>query len=529
MLGPGAAARKLKDNIVTRTRRLLTAVVAVFLALTSVLVQPARADSGNPASVKAAADWIAKTWQESPSKFFAAGTVADGVIALSAADAHPDTVRSMIAKLQETGPAYVDDNPAGLAKIIMTADMAGQNPRTFFGCGRDLVSELKTQMDADHTKATQYWAPYLIAIALSRAGEPVPDWIIKAMTDNQQGGFGYHSGGFVADPDYTGIGISAMHLLSQNQANSQADRDTARASIASAVAWAHDPANQKKDAAGNYYWATYSSANSTGMLASALAEVGENIESPVAYLVSQQEKTGVGAWSNKHDGTKPDVMATTQAIMAPAGKGYGTIRSTQVPELQSCTPPTPTPTAPAPTATTPTPTPEPTTPTPTPAPTTPTPAPTTPTPEPTPPTPTTTPTVDPTPGLTDYAGPCKDNKGVTVIIDFQKLGGDPLIRCATGTVETGVDAIRGAGFTMEGVRRWGDAFICRLQNRPAPDEIIPIRENPNYTEKCIDTPPANGYWSYWHSSDLGKTWEYSNLGAMSYEPSQGSGRAGPSR
>ena len=108
-----------------------------------------------------------------------------------------------------------------------------------------------------------------------------------------------------------------------------------------------------------------------------------------------------------------------------------------------------------------------------------------------------------------------------MVIDFQKLGGEPQVRCATGTVKTGIEAIRGAGFTMEGVQRWGDSFVCRLQGRPAPDEVIPIEGKPGYTEKCIDIPPAGGYWSYWHSSDQGKTWTYSSAGASSYKPSQG--------
>lgn len=327
----------LRRYIVTLTRRFLTALLAMFLAVTTITTLPARADDSNAASVKAAADWIANTWKNSPNSFPGAGAVADGIIALSAANAHPDVVKSMITKLQEIGPKYVEGNPAGLAKVIMTADMAGQNPRAFFGCGRDLVAELKTMMDANHARATEFWAPYLIAIALSRAQEPVPSWVVKAMTDNQQDGFGYYShGNFKADPDYTGIGISAMNLVKGNAQNNSIVKGKAVRSMNKAIAWAENPANQKTDAAGNHYWATYSSANSTGMVASALAETGRNVESPVAYLKSQQEKTGVGAWASKHDGTKANMMATTQAIMAPAGKGYGTIRSTQVPELQPC-------------------------------------------------------------------------------------------------------------------------------------------------------------------------------------------------
>ena len=234
----------------TTTHRLLTVVMALFLAMTSLMVQPARAATSGEASVKAAADWIAETWRNSPGKFFAAGTVADGIIALSAAEAHPETVKGMIAKLQEIGPGYIVENPAGLAKIIMTADMAGQNPRTFLGCDKDLVAELKSQMEAHKDKATMYWGPYLIAIALSRVGEPVPDWIIKAMTDNQQGGFGYRDGdNFTADPDYTGIGISAMNAITLNPKSSIKVRRTANASIDAAIEWAKDPADDAQNGA----------------------------------------------------------------------------------------------------------------------------------------------------------------------------------------------------------------------------------------------------------------------------------------
>ena len=127
----------------------------------------------------------------------------------------------------------------------------------------------------------------------SRSGEPIPDWILKAMTDKQQGGFGYHSdGAFIADPDTTGIGISAMNLVSKNSANSQSTRDAAKKSLADAIAWAKDTANQKTDEDGNHYWSNSedSPIDSTGILSSALAEVGENIDSPVAYLKSQQVK-----------------------------------------------------------------------------------------------------------------------------------------------------------------------------------------------------------------------------------------------
>lgn len=108
-------------------------------------------------------------------------------------------------------------------------------------------------------------------------------------------------------------------------------------------------------------------------------------------------------------------------------------------------------------------------------------------------------------------GPCPDADGVTVVVDFQELGGDVVVRCAPGPTGTGLDALQGAGFQIEGVRRWGDAFICRIENVPAPGQQIPVRGNEGYTEQCIDTPPAAGYWSYWHA-DNGGAWTYSQWG-----------------
>ena len=70
-------------------------------------------------------------------------------------------------------------------------------------------------------------------------------------------------------------------------------------------------------------------------------EAGEDIQSPQRYLVSQQ--LADGGWPAKHDGKKSDVMATTQAVLGVIGEGYGTVRSTQVPDLSNCgtTPPSP--------------------------------------------------------------------------------------------------------------------------------------------------------------------------------------------
>ena len=108
------------------------------------------------------------------------------------------------------------------------------------------------------------------------------------------------------------------------------------------------------------------------------------------------------------------------------------------------------------------------------------------------------------------AGYCPDDDGVTVIIDFQDLGGTSIVRCAPGAQATGLDALKNAGIEITGTNRWGEAFICRIEGKPGSD-----------TEPCIDTPPATAYWSYWHASN-GGDWEYSQWGVMNRQPPPGS-------
>ncbi|MFC6091522.1 ABC transporter substrate-binding protein [Saccharothrix lopnurensis] len=109
-------------------------------------------------------------------------------------------------------------------------------------------------------------------------------------------------------------------------------------------------------------------------------------------------------------------------------------------------------------------------------------------------------------------GFCPSGTGVTVVVDFQQLGGTTLVRCnPQGARGTGLDALKGAGFQVAGVQRWGEAFICRVENRPSAVETIPVQGNDGYREACIDTPPAAGYWSYWHAGN-NCAWEYSQWG-----------------
>ncbi|GLZ40753.1 ABC transporter substrate-binding protein [Actinokineospora sp. NBRC 105648] len=118
-------------------------------------------------------------------------------------------------------------------------------------------------------------------------------------------------------------------------------------------------------------------------------------------------------------------------------------------------------------------------------------------------------------------GFCATGTGVTVVVDFQQLGGTTIVRCfPQGTRGTGLDALKGAGFQVAGVARWGESFICRVENRPSAVEELPIKGREHYRESCVDTPPGAGYWSYWHAGN-NCPWTYSQWGVKNRDFTQG--------
>ncbi|SCG39769.1 hypothetical protein GA0070623_0586 [Micromonospora rifamycinica] len=108
------------------------------------------------------------------------------------------------------------------------------------------------------------------------------------------------------------------------------------------------------------------------------------------------------------------------------------------------------------------------------------------------------------------AGYCPDASGVTVVVDFHELGGGAVVRCASGSQATGLAALKNAGFEITGTLRWGEGFICRIDGKPSAA-----------SEKCVDTPPASAYWSYWHAAN-GGGWAYSDKGVLNRKPPAGS-------
>ncbi len=120
-----------------------------------------------------------------------------------------------------------------------------------------------------------------------------------------------------------------------------------------------------------------------------------------------------------------------------------------------------------------------------------------------------------------HPGFCEDDRGVTVVVDFQDLGGQTIVRCnPQGSTGSGLDALRGAGIQVTGTQRWGEGFVCRLENRPAADESLALDGQSGYREACVNTPPAGAYWSYWHAGN-NCAWAYSNWGVKNRDFVQG--------
>ncbi|MEO3935650.1 hypothetical protein V3N99_02715 [Dermatophilaceae bacterium Soc4.6] len=108
-------------------------------------------------------------------------------------------------------------------------------------------------------------------------------------------------------------------------------------------------------------------------------------------------------------------------------------------------------------------------------------------------------------------GHCPGTTGVTVAVDFSAFGAGTQVRCAPGTPATGVAALQQAGFTPAGTDRYGLAFICRINSKPAPAQ-----------DPCVNTPAPTAYWSYYHAAAGQTAWSYSSQGASTYAPAQGS-------
>lgn len=95
------------------------------------------------------------------------------------------------------------------------------------------------------------------------------------------------------------------------------------------------------------------------------------------------------------------------------------------------------------------------------------------------------------------------DSGVTVVVDFSRIGGGTAVRCAPGDPDSGLAALAAVGFSYEFVPGQ-PGFVCRIDGLPDP----------------CNGAPVDAYWSYWHAP-AGGSWQYSSLGAGYRDPAPG--------
>jgi hypothetical protein len=100
------------------------------------------------------------------------------------------------------------------------------------------------------------------------------------------------------------------------------------------------------------------------------------------------------------------------------------------------------------------------------------------------------------------AATCSTAHGVTVVVDFHQLGGGIQTACDLGGAgKSGATQLVDVGHTLTYAQRQ-PGFVCRVDGSPSSDP-------------CINTSPADAYWSLWWSDGTSGQWSFSSQGAGS--------------
>ena len=112
---------------------------------------------------------------------------------------------------------------------------------------------------------------------------------------------------------------------------------------------------------------------------------------------------------------------------------------------------------------------------------------------------------------------------VQVVVDFGVLGEDSISSCAeAGPAQ---DVLADAGVATEGTVDYGDQIVCRVNDRPAPDETVTVEGEEPFTEPCTSMPVATAYWALWVKNTPDGEWEYAleGVGTLELEAGQSVG------
>ncbi len=97
------------------------------------------------------------------------------------------------------------------------------------------------------------------------------------------------------------------------------------------------------------------------------------------------------------------------------------------------------------------------------------------------------------------AATCSGVGGISVVVDFNGLGGAESTGCVTGKGGNSAAAVFGAAGVDLTRARNQPGFVCRVEAVPADDP-------------CVNASPTDAYWSLWWSDGSSGSWSYASLG-----------------
>jgi prenyltransferase beta subunit len=306
-------------------------IKAITLTLLLALTITHAAWAGTPGeSAGRALDWL-KTQQNADGGFgtgfgpgSAVGPTTDAVLAIASSGqdvaAWTNAGRSPLDYLSAQVSAGNVTLPGEIAKTILALVASGQNPRAFGG--QSLIANLASQYNAaTGLYSSSMYDQALAILALSNAGEPVPDAAIAALLAAQtvEGGWAFTGETIAgaADSNTTALAVQALVAAGRKDATGRALDYFRRVQNADA-GWTY----QVPSAFG-----TDTDANSTALAVQAILAVGESVgnwstgaSDPLGALLSLQNADGSFSFNAVFPG--PNVLATLQAIPALNGETF---------------------------------------------------------------------------------------------------------------------------------------------------------------------------------------------------------------
>jgi hypothetical protein len=254
------------------------------------------------------------------------GTTADAVMALYAAQqSDPAATASLDAALaylerEETGALYAETGPGQAAKLALAAVAGGRDPRDF--AGLDLVAAMTAPLATPVPDGIggiygdDLYDHALVLIALTAAGEAVPDAVLEPLriTQGEAGGWAFDGSTApgAADSNTTAVVIQAL-VAAGYGGDPMVDRGLAFLAtlLAPDGGFAYGPADP-----------LVADANSTALVLQALIAAGEDPttsewgNTPLALARFQTPSGGLRYMAADEE---PNLLATVQAIPALEG------------------------------------------------------------------------------------------------------------------------------------------------------------------------------------------------------------------